>query len=271
MNYQISNFSAILEKMPIFLHFNWTKKLLRCSAPFQIRLMVTYVDTREELWLPGSWVLVIPLLLIAVFTSSGIIFIIFTSSLTQGHVLQCMSDMGAPCWQHTGLCARALTCETSVTRECQHQGCHDMNHWKERQQYLSFTDSDETVELLDSGCECYVRWHEWPGMMEEYLWNVMYAKRHGVGHSDCIRHCYWHGNEAGPHIITIVRDILLELTSTHEHCCKRVVWRCKTYFWGHLKGEEIDQMIVSELRWKCYQVTKLRPPSDQSSIHHTCC
>ena len=119
--------------------------------------------------------------------------------------------------------------------------------------------------------ECYVRWHEWPGMMEEYLWNVMYAKWHGVGHSDCIRHCYWHGNEAGPHIITIVRDILLELTSTHEHCCKRVVWRCKTYFWGHLKGEEIDQMIVSELRWKCYQVTKLRPPSDQSSIHHICC
>ena len=125
------------------------KKLLRCSAPFQRRLMGTYVDTWEELWLPGSWVLVIPLLLIAVFTSSGIIFIIFTSSLTQGHVLQCMSDMGAPCWQHTGLCARALTCETSVTRECQHQGCHDMNHWKERQQYLSFTDSDETVELLD--------------------------------------------------------------------------------------------------------------------------
>ena len=269
MNYQISNFSAILEKMPIFLHFNWTKKLLGCSAPFQRRLMGTYVDTWEELWLPGSWVPVIPLLLIAVFTSSGIIFIIFTSSLTQGHVLQCLSDMGAPCWQHTvcpgtdlwNLCDQGMSTSRMPWHESLKRAATiAVLYWLRWNSWI-----------VGFRLECYVRWHEWPGMMEEYLWNVMYAKWHGVGHSDCIRHCYWHGNEAGPHIITIVRDILLELTSTHEHCCKLVVWRCKTYFWGHLKGEEIDQMIVSELRWKCYQVTKLRPPSDQSSIHHTCC
>ena len=196
-------------------------------------------DTREgaSMWVPsyypGSCVSQSSALLLitAVFTSSGIIFIIFTSLLTQGHVLSFTDQGPGECdvwhvimWWH-------LSCSVSATHHwwpvwwCLSPGTdlwpvsHDISMTEKEHQQSSPVATMPWLRRswnCSHGVRCHglsvslmtayyciispheltMADHSWRGYWprEEYLSNDKWLC---IGHPVCIRHGYWHGNERG--------------------------------------------------------------------------